>query len=480
MIRGTAFHVIRKGIQLCVLGFVLMLSTSAQGQQVFDMRAISDPSTLEIEVVQPWQTVNGPVVTRQKLVTINVGQIWVGQDYRVPVRMVVPANRKAHGFHLTGGNSPVNLQREVRPGGTNLELLKGGIGLVMTVVQEPGSYGKAELGGAAEARFAKTLNPHYKIQYWAWPATLMRAITTAYAETEYFDEGKVAVTGASKNGASPSMAIIHDDRMTALHATVSPIWDSPLRLCDQKARDRHLAEGGQQRGFSGGHFGPNFNQRALNAGHSWEDLQGFTEDISDQVFISRNIKDLRSRGVEMLFHPGTHDMVAYDMAWGGANHPSIPVYLGPNSGHGKKGHPKIERDQQNRTALLLRHFFPDECRESLLSPPTIETTMGRDSLHVTVRFEPNSGEETGRIWWIYDRGPDGSPRYLQELIPDENSKQMTHDTKQGVWTTEIKLDSSASRIDLFSNHRKILKYREFSYPTYISSPYTRVELSDSN
>ena len=480
MIRGTAFHVIRKGIQLCVLGFVLMLSTSAQGQQVFDMRAISDPSTLEIEVVQPWQTVNGPVVTRQKLVTINVGQIWVGQDYRVPVRMVVPANRKAHGFHLTGGNSPVNLQREVRPGGTNLELLKGGIGLVMTVVQEPGSYGKAELGGAAEARFAKTLNPHYKIQYWAWPATLMRAITTAYAETEYFDEGKIAVTGGSKNGASPSMAIIHDDRMTALHATVSPIWDSPLRLCDQKARDRHLAEGGQQRGFSGGHFGPNFNQRALNAGHSWEDLQGFTEDISDQVFISRNIKDLRSRGVEMLFHPGTHDMVAYDMAWGGANHPSIPVYLGPNSGHGKKGHPKIERDQQNRTALLLRHFFPDECRESLLSPPTIETTMGRDSLHVTVRFEPNSGEETGRIWWIYDRGPDGSPRYLQELIPDENSKQMTHDTKQGVWTTEIKLDSSASRIDLFSNHRKILKYREFSYPTYISSPYTRVELSDSN
>jgi hypothetical protein len=479
MIRGNAFHVIRKGIQLCVLGFVLMLSTSAQGQQVFDMRAISDPSTLEIEVVQPWQTVNGPVVTRQKLVTINVGQIWAGQNYRVSVRMVVPANRRAQGFHLTGGNSPMSLQRDVRPRGANLELLKGGVGLVMTVVQDPGSYGQVELGGAAEARFAKTLNPHYKIQYWAWPATLMRAITAAYAETDHFEEGKVAVTGSSKNGASPSMAIIHDERMTALHATVSPIWDSPLRLCDRKAWNRHLAEGGQQRGFSGGHFGPNFNQHALNAGHTWEDLQGFAEDISDQVFISRNIKDLRSRGVEMLFHPGTHDMVAYDMAWGGANHPSIPVYLGSNSGHGKKGHPKIERDQQNRTALLLRHFFPDECRESLLSPPAIETEVENDVMRVTVRFPPNAGEETGRIWWIYDRGPDGSPRYLQELIPDENSKQMTHDSKQGVWTTEIKLDSSASRIDIFSNHRKMIKYRELSYPTYISSPYTRVELSDS-
>ena len=465
-------------LQLCWVVLASMVSMPAYAQQVFDMRAISDPGTLEIEVVQPWRTVNGPVVTRQKLVTINVGEIWAGQDYRVPVRMVVPANRKAHGFHLTGGNSPMSLQREVRPRGVNLELLKGGVGLVMTVVQDPGSYGQVELGGAAEARFAKTLNPHYKIQYWAWPATLMRAVTTAYAEEEYFDEGKVAVTGASKNGASPSMAIIHDDRMTALHATVSPIWDSPLRLCDEKARDRHRAEGGQQRGFSGGHFGPNFNQRALNAGHTWKDLQGFAEDISEQVFVSRNIKDLRGRGVEMLFHPGTHDIVAYDMAWGGTHHPSIPIYLGANSGHGKKGHPEIEHDQQNKAALLLRHFFPDEFSETLLSSPTIETKVENDVLRVTVRFPPNAGEETGRIWWIYDRGPDGSPRYLKELIPDNNSKEMGREAKTGAWTTEIKIDPSATRIDVFSNHRKTMKYREFNYPTYISSPYTRVELSE--
>ena len=477
--RANTRNISHLASQLCCLVFVLMLTSFAHAQQVFDMRAISDAGTLEMEVVQPWRIVNGPVVTRQKLVTINVGEIWAGQDYRVPVRMVVPANQRAQGFHLTGGNSPVSLQREVRLRGTNLELLKGGVGLVMTVVQEPGSYGKAELAGAAEARFAKTLNPHHKIQYWAWPATLMRAVTTAYTEADYFEEGKVAVTGASKNGASPSMAIIHDDRMTALHATVSPIWDSPLRLCDQKAWDQHLEAGGQQRGFSGGHFGPNFNQRALNAGQTWEDLQGFAEDISDQVFISRNLMDLRSRGVEMLFHPGTHDMVAYDMAWGGANHPSIPIYLGANSGHGKKGHQKIERDQQNKAALLLQHFFPDEFNEKLLSPPAIETEVENDVLRVTVRFPPNAGEETGRIWWINNRGPDGSPRYLKELIPDENSKEMTRDMKKGVWTTEIKIDSSASRIDLFSNHRKTMKYRELIYPTYISSPYTRVELRDS-
>lgn len=454
----------------------LIQSRTAPAADVFDMDAIRDPSTLEIEVLQDWRTVSGPVVTRQKLVTINVGEIWPGQDYRLPVRMVIPADRKARGFHLTGGNSPTKLERETRPRGIDLQLLQGGVGLVMTVVQEPGSYGKPELGGRSEARFARSLDPHHKIQYWAWPATLMRAITTAYAETDYFEKGNVAVTGASKNGASPSMAIIHDDRMTALHASVSPIWDSPLRLCDRKAWDRHLADGGQQRGFSGGHFGPNFNQRVLDAGHTWKDLQTFTKDISDQVFVSRNLKTLRSRGVEMLFHPGTHDMVAYDMVWGGAHHPSIPLYLGANSGHGKKGHPDIEKDQQNKSALLLRHFFPDEVREPLLTSPAIETELTRNILKVTVRFAPDSGEESGRIWWMNDRGPDGSPRYLKELIPDQNTKEMTWNSDSSVWTTEIKIDSNASRIDLFSNHRKTIKYRENEFRTYVSSPYTRLKL----
>lgn len=463
-------------ITLRLLGISLFLSTTTQAWEVFDMDAIRNPTTLKIQVEQPWQTVQGPIVTRQKLVTISVGEIWPGQEYRVPVRMIVPADRKARGFHLTGGNSPRKLERHIRPRGVDLDLLAGGIGLVMTVVQEPGSYGQAELGGASEARFAKSLNPHHKIQYWAWPATLMRAITTAYAETAHFQEGKIAVTGSSKNGASPSMAIIHDQRMTALHASVSPIWDSPLRLCDPKALDQHQAEGGQQRGFSGGHFGPNFNERALNAGHTWRDLQRFVAGVSDEVFISRNLDDLRRRGVEMLFHPGTHDMVAYDLPWGGANHPSIPIYLGANSGHGKKGHPKIERDQQNKAALLIHHFFPDEMTESLLSPPTIQTQIDDSILKVTVRFTPDSGEESGRIWWINDRGPDGSPRYLKELIPNENTKEMVRHAEQGTWTAEIKIDSATSRIDLFSNHRKTLHFREHRYPTYLSSPYTRVEL----
>jgi len=392
--------------------------------------------------------------------------------------MVVPADRKAKGFHLTGSHNPKRLQPDANPNQMDQVLLRGGVGLVQTVVQEPGSYGERELSRESETRFAKTLNPHFKIQYWAWPATLMRAITTAYAETDHFEKGKVAASGGSKNGASPSMAILHDQRMTAVHATVSPIWDSPLRLCDRAAWKELESQPGRRGGFSGGHYGPNFNRRALEAGRSWEDLQKFVREVSDDVFISRNLPQLRRRGVDMLFHPGTHDMVAFDMAWGGKHHPSIPVYLGANTGHGKKGHPKREQDQANKAAFLRCHFFPDEVSGTLLSPPKVEHAIvdDGDALEVIVRFPDGAGEESGRIFWMFDRAPDGSPQYLSEPIPDDNFAEMHHDRKRGVWVAEIELDPKATRIDFFSNHRKTIRHKDNAHRTYISSPYTRVKL----
>jgi hypothetical protein len=459
----------------CMLALFSSNRSASAANDLFDLDAISDPKTLQIDILQDWHLVQGPIPTRQKLVTINVADLWPGQEYRVPVRMVVPADRKAQGFHLTGGSTPARLQPDTKPNRLEQELLLGGVGLVFTVVQEPGSYGKKAMAQAAEKRFAKTLNPRFKIQYWAWPATLMRAITTAYAETEHFDKGKVAASGGSKNGASPSMAILHDHRMTAVHATVSPIWDSPLRLCNRDAWDELESQPGRRGGFSGGHFGPNFNRGALAAGHSWQDLQNFTREISDDVFISRNVQQLQRRGVEMLFHPGTHDMVAFDMAWGGTHHPDLPIYLGANTGHGKRGHPKLERDQQNKSAFLLHHFFPKKVKGRPLRPPTVNHSIVDGALEVAIRFPAGSKAESGRIWWMFDRAPDGSPRYLSEPIPAENFAEMILDRRRGVWVAEIELDSDAKRIDFFSNHRKTVQYGDQTYATYISSPYTRVE-----
>ena len=68
------------------------------GMNVFDMKEICNPGTLKVRVLKDWHRVKGVIETRQKLVSINVGDIWSGQEYRVPVRMVVPANHKAKGF----------------------------------------------------------------------------------------------------------------------------------------------------------------------------------------------------------------------------------------------------------------------------------------------------------------------------------------------------------------------------------------------
>ena len=143
--------------------------------------------------------------------------------------MIVPTGSKAKGFHLTGGHWSKQIESDAKLKPFENELIAGGVGLVYTVVQNMSAPPEQkELGDKMYSRFVKTLNPRYSIQYWAWPATIMRAITAAYAENEFFDKGKVAVSGGSKNGASPSVAIINDERITAQHATISPIYDLSL------------------------------------------------------------------------------------------------------------------------------------------------------------------------------------------------------------------------------------------------------------
>jgi hypothetical protein len=486
-------------VRLLALLLFLLQSGPIDAQQrdskpLFDMQAIRDAASLEVEVLKNWHAVGGDVPTRQKLVTIRVGELVPGHEYRVPVRMIVPANGKARGFHLTGGHQTAMLQNDARPRGVERELLGGGVGLVYTVVQVLQQSGQGDLGQAAERRFLQTLDPHSSIQYWGWPATLMRAVTAAYAEKEHFEVGKVALSGGSKNGASPSVAIIHDKRMTALHASVSPIWDSPLRLCDRAEWERLRTENQRfvtalrqrnpgvnaqrllNHGFLGGTFGPVYNSPALAAGRRWQDLEKLSSRMADNVFISRNLDALKARDVDLYFHPGTHDFVAFDIAWGGEHHPEIPLYLAVNSGHGQRSdHPGREREE-NKAAFLLEHFFEEV--EPLLEAPTVISEVKGRRLSVTVTFKLESRAESGRIYWIYDRGPDGSAAYITELFPQDQWKEMTFDAEKNTWSAEIPLKDNVSRIDFFSNHRKTIEYRFRSYRSYISSSYTRVLLED--
>jgi len=467
------------------------LEAAVAGGTLFDIQEIRDESTLAVEVLQDWHVVDGKPRTRQKSVTICVGQVWPGLKYRIPVRMIVPADRKATGFHLTGDHRPEQLRRDARLRGIETDLIEGGVGLVYTIVQEPGVFGQRELGEAMSGRFIKTLNPHYSIQYWGWPATIMRAVTAAYAERDYFTPGKVAVSGGSKNGASPTVSLICDDRITALLSIVGPIYDSPLRLCDRTAWDVVEADNrrffqkvekgtirlkrpkGYYVGFIGGTFGPNYNRKALEAGHTWNEIRQVALDVADDLFVSRNWKELTARGVDILFHPTTHDYNAFDILWGAHNYPQIPVYYKANGGHGQKAHHAAEQDE-NLPAFILGHFFDD--MEPMLEPSTVSHEVSGNKLLVTIRFKTGSKAESGRIWWMYDRGPEGSAAYLWQPIPEDQWKDMKFDTKKNAWTAGIELNANASHIDFFSNHEKTLRYKSREYRTFISSPYTRVYL----
>lgn len=209
---------------------------------------------------------------------------------------------------------------------------------------------------------------------------------------------------------------------------------------------------------------------ALKMGKSMDDMQSFADRLWSSACVTENWDRLRERGVDVLFEPGTHDYVAYDILWGAQNHPHLPVYHQPNGGHSQTPHVAAAKDEQNREAFLWDHFFGGE---PLLSPPTSSHKVDKDKLTVRVSFDEGPQPTSGRIWWMYDRAPAGSAPFLDIPIPEDQWADMERDPKTGSWTTTIPLKERASHIDFFSNHGKVVN----GYQQYLSSPYTRVVLS---
>ena len=99
-----------------ILPFFMLLPLHG-AKHFFSMTAMRDASTLKVKVLQDWRLVPGEPATRQKLITIKVGDFLPGREYRVPVRMIVPAKGRATGFHLTGGHNPRSMERAAPPRG---------------------------------------------------------------------------------------------------------------------------------------------------------------------------------------------------------------------------------------------------------------------------------------------------------------------------------------------------------------------------
>jgi hypothetical protein len=77
---------------------------------------------------------------------------------------------------------------------------------------------------------------------------------------------------------------------------------------------------------------------------------------------------------------------------------------------------------------------------------------------------------------MYDRAPEGSVAYLEELFPEDQWQEMELGEEVG-WTVEIALPDHAATIDFFSTHGKVVHRKTNTYQTYLSSPYTRVKLN---
>ena len=109
---------------LAALTLVFSATLAAAENSLFNTEEILDVSTLDTKIIQDWHPVGN---TRQKAIEINVADWWPGQDYRIPVRMIVPLEGKAKGFSITGANAYEGLMKDTEPSEFEAKLLAGGV-----------------------------------------------------------------------------------------------------------------------------------------------------------------------------------------------------------------------------------------------------------------------------------------------------------------------------------------------------------------
>ena len=109
-----------------------------------------------------------------------------------------------------------------------------------------------------------------------------------------------------------------------------------------------------------------------------------------------------------------------------------------------------------------------------LETPDISSVVNGDRLDVTVTFPAGGVPEDSRVFWMYDREPDGSSWYLYDLFPDDNWAVMAG--SGSTWSVSIPLEQGRTTIDLVTTHTVTVD--GFTIP--ISAPYTRVTLDESD
>ena len=446
----------------------------------FHMPTLTDTSTLDVVVVEPWHvdTIDG--TTRQKLIDIHVDDWWQGVEIRVPVRLIVPLDGTVSGFVITGYGLEGTGEGDSSIGASKRVALDGGVGVVLAKIKPLNWYPDLPNSDELKARFYEELDWRYTELY-LWPAIMMRTITAAFHD-DLFLPGPVIAYGGSKNGIAPLVSSIHDDRITAVLSHVAFTAYTPLRANDpdavaeviaanhdfEAARSAEvpLPDGDQ----SWDYYYRGYNVAAFDAipaaGWSDTDIQLSLARVADDLYVSENWEDLKSRGVAIFSLPGSHDWVAYDVPGTGAILPGLRTYIVPNGGHARNGHP--EAPSKNVDAAFFAEQLAGADRG--LETPEVSTVVKGDTLEVTVTFPDGGVPEESKIFWMYDRGPDGSAWYLYDLFPEDNWMTMTG--RGSTWNASIELEPGRSFIDLVTTHTVTVDERAIP----ISAPYTRVDL----
>ncbi len=147
--------------------------------------------------------------------------------------------------------------------------------------------------------------------------------------------------------------------------------------------------------------------------------------------------------------------------------PDLRQYIRPNAGHGRPGHPQSPADTRADDVFFAHHLFGAAAG---LEAPEVTTQIVGSTLNVTVVFPDGGVPEDSRVFWMYDRAPDGSSWYLYDLFPEDN-----WDTMMGSGSTRtvsIPLEPGHQAIDVLTTHTITIDGQ--SAP--ISAPYTRVQL----
>ena len=358
--------------------------------------------------------------------------------------------------------------------------IDGGVGVVTPMITGLGNYPDLPSEFVLRGRFIETLDYRYT-EFFLWSSIMMRSITAAFDDS-LFEPGPVIAHGNSKNGIAPLISSIHDVRITAVRSTHAFTALTPVRAGDPDAVaevvaadeefDLAVAAGlpaGDQpwdhylKGFrSGAEF------RAAVRAYGWTEaeMRAAFDGVADDLYVSENWEQLTDRGVEIFSLPGSHDWVVHDVHDTSTVLPGLRTYIVPNGGHARGGHPEAPRSSVNR-AFFAEQLFG---AEGGLETPEISAVVNGAELDVTVTFPEGGEPEESRVFWMYDRGPDGSSWYLYDLFPAENWAEMVG--SGSTWTVSILLEPGRTSIDLVTTHTATVD----GHTLPISAPYTRVPL----